>query len=134
MSASAANLALLRTVAVRLGPLPERVVFLGGATIALLITDADGIDIRATNDVDVIVEVSSYFDDQHTLRNELLNAGFREIRAKAPRPVGGSSMASRSMSCLRTRRSSASAIAGTRRRSDTPNLSSCLGPRTSRFG
>jgi predicted nucleotidyltransferase len=78
MNASAANLALLRTVALRLGPLRERVVFLGGATIALLITDADGIDIRATNDVDVIVEVSSYFDYQHTLRNELLNAGFRE--------------------------------------------------------
>jgi hypothetical protein len=78
MNASAANLALLRTVAVRLGPLRERVVFLGGATIALLITDAYGIDIRATNDVDVIVEVSSYFDYQQTLRNELLNAGFRE--------------------------------------------------------
>lgn len=78
MNASAANLALLCTVASRLGPLRERVVFLGGATIALLITEADGIDIRATNDVDVIVEVSSYFDYQHTLRNELLNAGFRE--------------------------------------------------------
>jgi len=62
MNASAANLALLRTVAFRLGPLRERVVFLGGATIALLITDVDGIDIRATDDVDVIVEVSSYFD------------------------------------------------------------------------
>lgn len=78
MNASAANLALLRTVAVRLGPLRERVVFLGGATIALLITDADGIDIRATNDVDVIVEVSSYFEYQDTLRNELRSAGFRE--------------------------------------------------------
>lgn len=77
MNASAANLALLRTVAVRLGPLRERVVFLGGATVALLITDADGIDIRATNDVDVIVEVS-FFDYHHTLCNELRNAGFRE--------------------------------------------------------
>lgn len=78
MNASTANLALLCTVAFRLGPLRERVVFLGGATIALLITDTDGVDIRTTNDVDVIVEVSSYFDYQHTLRNELLKAGFRE--------------------------------------------------------
>lgn len=78
MSASAANIALLCTVASRLGALCERVVFLGGATIALMITDDEDIDIRPTNDVDVIVEVSSYFDYQHTLRDELLKANFRE--------------------------------------------------------
>lgn len=51
------NLQLLRTVAERLGPLRDRVVFLGGAAAGLLITDPAAETVRPTDDVDVIIEV-----------------------------------------------------------------------------
>lgn len=54
MNASAANIALIETVALHLGALRSRVVFLGGATVALLITDSSTPYIRPTGDVDVI--------------------------------------------------------------------------------
>ncbi len=82
MKASNANIALVETVALHLGALRSRVVFLGGATIALLITDQATPYIRATDDVDVIVEVSSYGDYVNSLRSELLNCGFREDRSE----------------------------------------------------
>ena len=76
MSASAANLKLIQTVARRLGALRERVVFLGGATTTLLVTDAGATSVRATQDVDVIVEVGSYSEYQHRLGTALERAGF----------------------------------------------------------
>lgn len=42
-----------------LGALVEEVVFVGGATIALWITDPAAPPVRVTQDVDVIVEVTS---------------------------------------------------------------------------
>jgi hypothetical protein len=53
-------------------------VFLGGATTALLITDPASIAIRATRDVDAVVEVSSRVDYQFRWREALLARGFRE--------------------------------------------------------
>jgi predicted nucleotidyltransferase len=47
-------------IAKRLGDLCEEVVFLGGATLGLLITDSTSPEMRTTKDVDVIVEVASY--------------------------------------------------------------------------
>ena len=41
-------------------PLGEEVVFLGGLAMALLISDPAAPDVRPTEDVDVIVEVTSY--------------------------------------------------------------------------
>lgn len=76
MSASAANLQLVGTVARRLGALHERVVFLGGATTALFITDPAAGAVRVTRDVDVIVEVGSYVQYQLDLGEELRRAGF----------------------------------------------------------
>jgi hypothetical protein len=49
-------------VAKRLGPLQERVVFLGGAATGLLITDAAVPEMRVTDDVDVIIESASRTD------------------------------------------------------------------------
>ena len=72
------NVALVRTVAERLGPLRERVVFLGGAAAGLLITDAAAEVIRPTDDVDVIVEVASLAEYQFDLRDQLLSLGFAE--------------------------------------------------------
>lgn len=72
-----ANLAMIRHVAARLGHLRERVVFLGGAAIALLITDEAAPDVRMTIDVDVIVEIASR-GDYYRLAESLRNAGFFE--------------------------------------------------------
>ncbi len=77
MSASAANLALVATVARRLGDLRARTVFVGGATTALLVTDPASPSIRATRDVDVIVEVGSYLLYQLDLGETLQRAGFQ---------------------------------------------------------
>jgi len=57
-----ANLRMLRHVAKRLEPLLDRLVFLGGCTTALLMTDVAAPDVRVTDDVDVIVEVLSRTD------------------------------------------------------------------------
>lgn len=71
------NLAMIELVARRLGELRKGVVFLGGASTALLITDAAAPDVRATTDVDVIVEVTSTFD-YYRLADELRVLGFAE--------------------------------------------------------
>jgi len=71
------NLAMIRHVASRLGHLRDRVVFLGGAATALLITDSAAPDVRATIDVDVIVEIASK-GDYYKLADSLRSAGFAE--------------------------------------------------------
>ena len=52
------NLALLELIAEALGPLRERLVFVGGCTTGMLVTDIAAAPVRATRDVDVIVEGS----------------------------------------------------------------------------
>src|SRR5882724_7623834 len=47
-------------MAARLRPLLPEIVFVGGCTTGLLITDPAASPVRATDDVDVIVEVASY--------------------------------------------------------------------------
>lgn len=54
-----ANLDQLKLVADRLGPLLNRVVFVGGCVTGLLITDEAVEEVRPTIDVDFIVEVAS---------------------------------------------------------------------------
>lgn len=71
------NLAMIELVAHRLGRLRDEVVFLGGAATALLITDAAAPDVRATMDVDVIVEVTSTLN-YYRLAEELRSLGFEE--------------------------------------------------------
>ncbi len=67
----------VRIVAERLGDLTGDVVFLGGATVDLLITDPAAAVARPTKDVDVIVEVGSWVE--YTRLQERLRAqGFRE--------------------------------------------------------
>lgn len=50
------NLPFLQSIATALGDLRERVVFVGGSTAGLLITDAAAEGVRPTRDVDAIVE------------------------------------------------------------------------------
>ena len=67
----------VRIVAERLGELRDEVVFLGGATVGLLITDPATNVVRGTKDVDVIVEVVSR--GQYALLQERLREkGFAE--------------------------------------------------------
>jgi hypothetical protein len=50
------NLATLTTIADAVGDLRERFVFVGGSTAGLLVTDPAAESVRATKDVDAIVE------------------------------------------------------------------------------
>ncbi len=72
------------TVARRLGDLRDEVVFVGGAVLGLLIDDVAATAVRPTDDLDVIVEVSSragYYDLEARLRR----LGFRpDISEGAP--------------------------------------------------
>jgi len=54
------NLALLSDTARLLKPLLGELVFVGGSTTALLITDKAAADVRPTYDVDAIAEITSY--------------------------------------------------------------------------
>ena len=73
----ATNLAMVRRVAERLGDLRDQVVFLGGAATALLITDSAVPDVRATIDVDLIVEMASR-GDYYRFAEALRSHGFTE--------------------------------------------------------
>ena len=72
------NLAMLSIVAERLGPLLPKVVFLGGCAAGLLITDQAAAPIRATRDVDLIVEILS-LTDYHHLEESLRQLGFQPV-------------------------------------------------------
>ena len=78
------NLAMLELAAGALGPLVNDVVFLGGCAAGLLITDAAAPPVRATRDVDVIVEMAS-LQEYHALSMKLRRLGFRDdAREGAP--------------------------------------------------
>lgn len=78
------NLELLKQVAKRLGPLLPEVVFVGGCTTGLFITDEAAAEVRPTFDVDVIAEITSYAD-YATFSERLRALGFQEdTRRGAP--------------------------------------------------
>lgn len=56
------NLPLLEDAARKLAHFLEEIVFVGGVTLGLLITDEAAAPIRGTNDVDVIAEIITYAD------------------------------------------------------------------------
>jgi predicted nucleotidyltransferase len=68
---------LLELGASALGDLTGEVVFVGGATVALWITDPGAPPPRPTKDLDVIVEVASR-RDYHAFEERLRDAGFRD--------------------------------------------------------
>lgn len=71
------NRQMVIEVAKRLGPLCNDVVFLGGAATGLLLTDPAAAPVRATDDVDVVVEIGSQ-REYHALGASLRARGFRE--------------------------------------------------------
>ena len=56
------NLPLLEDAVRKLAPFLDEVVFVGGVTLGLLITDEAAAPIRGTTDVDVIAEIVTYAD------------------------------------------------------------------------
>ena len=56
------NLPLLEDAVCKLAPFLDEIVFVGGVTLGLLITDAASAPIRGTTDVDVIAEIVTYAD------------------------------------------------------------------------
>jgi len=75
MSIRDPNIALLEATAIHLGPLLDRVVFVGGSIVGLLITDPAALTVRATKDVDIVAEIagpSAYY----ILGEKLADLGF----------------------------------------------------------
>jgi Nucleotidyl transferase AbiEii toxin, Type IV TA system len=65
------NLAMLESAADALDEILDEVVFVGGATVELWVTDPAAPEFRPTNDVDVIVEITSrhaYYELEERLR------------------------------------------------------------------
>ena len=77
MKAKYANLDMVIHVAEKLGSLLEKVVFLGGSATGLLISDSAILDVRMTQDVDVIVEAATWLE-YNRLEKELLHRGFTQ--------------------------------------------------------
>ena len=71
------NLDRVALVAKRLGDLRDEVVFLGGSIAGLLVTDPAAPDIRATLDVDLIVEAATR-REYYRFHDKLREKGFME--------------------------------------------------------
>lgn len=72
-----ANLAMLEFAAKKLGKLKDEMIFLGGCTTSIFITDPAPQDIRSTIDVDCIVDVIS-INHYYDLGKRLNNLGFNQ--------------------------------------------------------
>jgi hypothetical protein len=78
------NLQLLVEAAKLLKPILGELVFVGGCTTALLITDKAAADVRPTYDVDAIAEINSYVE-YSSFSEKLKALGFHEdMREGAP--------------------------------------------------
>lgn len=75
------NLDILLLAVDRLVELTDEIVFLGGCTTGLLITDPAAPPVRETRDVDVIVEVASYVE-YNQLSKKLREKQFREDQSE----------------------------------------------------
>jgi hypothetical protein len=66
----------LRDIAEGLTPLLDRIVFVGGAVVHLLITDEAAYVPRATKDVDIVITAVSNYADLQAVSELLLRRGF----------------------------------------------------------
>jgi hypothetical protein len=57
------NKAIIKKIAVALGELNEKVIYVGGATVCLYINDPAADDVRPTKDIDITVKAAlvTYF-------------------------------------------------------------------------
>jgi len=77
------NLPLLEEAVHKLAPFLDEIVFVGGVTLGLLITDKAAAPIRGTNDVDVIAEIVTYAD-YIAFSERLRAAHFKEDEGERP--------------------------------------------------
>jgi hypothetical protein len=77
------NLPLLEDAVRKLTPFLDEIVFVGGITLGLLITDKAAAPIRGTNDVDVIAEIVTYAD-YIAFSERLREARFTEDAGEKP--------------------------------------------------
>jgi hypothetical protein len=77
------NLRLLEEAATKLAPFLDEIVFVGGVTLGLLITDKAAAPIRSTDDVDVIAEILTYVD-YIAFSERLRKAQFTEDTSEEP--------------------------------------------------
>ena len=75
------NLDILMLAVEKLGKICDEMVFLGGSTTGLLITDQASPPVRETKDVDVIVEVTTHAE-YYQLSEKLKKLGFKEDQSK----------------------------------------------------
>lgn len=69
------NRKVTKKIAAALGPLNERVVYVGGAVVSLYVDDPSADDIRPTKDLDLTLEIAS-LGKLESLREELVSLGF----------------------------------------------------------
>ena len=77
------NLRLLEEAATKLAPFLREIVFVGGVTLGLHITDKAAAPIRSTDDVDVIAEILTYVD-YIAFSERLRKAQFTEDTSEQP--------------------------------------------------
>lgn len=75
------NLELLIKASRLLRPILDELVFVGGCTTALLITDPGAAEVRSTYDVDAIVEINSYAE-YTVFSGKLRSLGFAEDQSE----------------------------------------------------
>jgi len=80
------NRGMIKIVAIRLGSLNDEVVFLGGATTELLITDPAAPKTRVSLDVDVLIEITSR-RDFYKLEEDLRERGFTQNDNESNDPI-----------------------------------------------
>jgi len=115
------NLVILENVSTQLGDLLTEVVFLGGCTTGLLITDPGAPSIRETLDVDVIVEIMTR-REYYRFCDRLSERDFPRMPPKGhPSAVGRTEERSLT-SCLWRKTCSVSPTVGTRTRSNAPGI------------
>ncbi len=66
-----------KKIALALGSLNERVVYVGGAVVSLYIDDSSADDVRPTKDVDITMEIAS-LGELERIRQELIKLGFHQ--------------------------------------------------------
>ncbi len=78
------NLAKIELIASALGPLRDRLVFVGGCAVGLLITDTAAAPVRVTFDVDLVAHVTA-LPAYHGIEKEFARLGFsRDTGSDAP--------------------------------------------------
>ncbi len=62
MRNSTINLGIIKKIAIALGELNDKVVYVGGAVVSLYINDPAAEDVRPTKDIDITLRIASFMN------------------------------------------------------------------------